>query len=142
VLFVDATGLTDADPARGTLGRAFSGEMSGPLKDLATVNGTVVLVESAAITVAEAGGTVTVTVDSKGVQPVLAVLNPARFDGLEALTLQRTALSKELGIKDETVTAHHSDITIHTAVLPGGYLEVTGRSGMRGPFHYRYKEHE
>jgi Protein of unknown function (DUF1326) len=138
VLFVDTTGLSDP-AAFDLLGRAFSGQMLGPLADLAAVNGTVVLVDHAAVAVTDAGGTVTVT-DVHGVQPVLAVLDPARFDGLDPLTLQRTALSKELGIADQTVTAHHSDITIHTAVLPGGFIEVTGRSGMRGPFHYLHKE--
>ena len=74
-------------------------------------------------------------------QPVLAMLSPARFDGHEALTLRRTALSKELGIKDEeTVTAHHSDtLTIAPPPCPAGFVEVTGRSGMRGPFHYVHR---
>ena len=136
VLFVDTT-----DPAAfDLLGRAFSGLMLGPLEDLAEVNGTVALVDHAAVAVTDAGGRVTVTVtDVHGVQPVLAVLDPAQFDNRPALTLQNTALSQELGIADQTVTAHHSDLTIHTAVLPGGYIEVTGRSGMRGPFHYQYK---
>ena len=140
VLFVDTAGL--ADPvAFDLLGRAFSGRMLGPLADLAEVNGTVVLVDHATVAVTDAGGTVTVAVtDVAGVQPVLAVLDPARFDGLAPLTLQNTALSKELGIRDETVTAHHSDLTIRSAVLPGGFIEVTGRSGMRGPFHYQHKE--
>jgi hypothetical protein len=146
VLFVDTARLpagTNADDAFRTLGLAFSGEALGPLKDLATVNGTVVLVERADIEITETGGDVTVTVsDLAGMQPVLATLSPARFDGREALILQRTALSKELGIKDdETVTAHHSDtLTIRAAALPGGFIEVTGRSGMRGPFHYVHKE--
>ena len=139
VLFVDTKELTGAD-AFALLGRAFSGEMLGPLKDLAEVNGTVVLVEHATVAVTDAGGRVTVTVtDLHGVQPVLAVLDPAVFDQRPALTLQHTALSKELGISGQTVTAHHSDITIHSAVLPGGHIEVTGRSGMRGPFHYEHK---
>lgn len=142
VLFVDTTSLPDADPALKALGRAFSGEMLGPLADLATVNGTVVLVDSATIKIVDAGGTCTVTVGEPGVESVAAVLRPARFDGREALTLRNTALSKELGVKsDEDVTAHHSDtLTIRSAVLPGGFLEVTGRSGMRGPFHYVHKE--
>jgi len=145
VVFVDAADLPadDRDAAVGALGLAFSGKKLGPLADLAAVNGTVVLVDPAAIAITETGDDVTVTVtDNHGVQPVLAALSPARFDGHEALTLQRTALSKELGIEDEeTVTAHHSDtLTIHTGVLPGGFVEVTGRSGMRGPFHYVHKE--
>jgi len=146
VLFVDTAHLpagTDADDAFRALGLAFSGEALGPLKDLAAVNGTVVLVDRADIGITDAGGTVTVTVrDLDGMQPVVAALSPARFDGHEALTLRRTALSKELGIKDEeTVTAHHSDtLTIRAAALPGGFVEVTGRSGMRGPFHYVHKE--
>jgi hypothetical protein len=146
VLFVDTTRLpagTNADDAFRALGLAFSGDASGPLKDLATVNGTVVLVDRADIEIADAGGTITFTVsDLKGMQPVRATLSPARFDGREALTLRNTALSKELGIKsDEDVTAHHSDtLTIRAAALPGGFIEVTGRSGMRGPFHYLHKE--
>lgn len=142
VLFVDTAGVPDSDAAFAALGRAFSGLMTGPLEDLAAVNGTVVLVERAAVAVTEAGGTCTVTVAADtGVKAVDTTLTPARFDGHEALTLRRTALSKELGIADEeTVTAHHSDtLTIRAAALPGGYIEVTGRSGMRGPFHYVHK---
>src|SRR5919107_548878 len=124
------------------LGQAFSGDRSGPLEDLKAVNGTVVLVEPAGIAITATGDNVTVTVDSGGTQPVVATLSPAAFDGHAALTLRRTALSKELGIEDEeTVTAHHSDtLTIRAAALPGGFIEVTGRSGMRGPFHYVHKE--
>jgi hypothetical protein len=145
VLFVDTSALpeTDRDAAFDGLGTAFSGTALGPLADLAAVNGTVVLVDHAAITVTDVGDTCTIRVaDVSGFHAVEAVLNPARFDGREALTLRRTALSKELGIEDEeTVTAHHSDsLTIRAAALPGGYVEVTGRSGMRGPFHYVHKE--
>jgi len=145
VVFVDPVDLPEADRdvAVGALGLAFSGKRLGPLEDLAAVNGTVVLVDPAGIAITETGDDVTVTVtDLHGTQPVLATLRPARFDGREALTLRRTALSKELGITDEeTVTAHHSDtLTIRAAVLPGGFVEVTGRSGMRGPFHYVHKE--
>jgi hypothetical protein len=143
VLFVDTADLPSADDVFRALGHAFSGDVPGPLADLAAVNGTVVLVDRAAVTVADAGGACTVTVrDLAGVEAVAATLNPATFDGREPLTLRRTALSKELGIEDEeTVTAHHSDsLAIRAAALPGGYLEVTGRSGMRGPFHYVHKE--
>ena len=142
VLFVDTKDLPEADEVLAALGRAFAGEKAGPLEDLKAVNGTVVLVERAGIAVTENGGVCTVTVtDRTGAKPVTAVLSPARFDGREALTLQRTALSQELGLTDETVTAHHSDVlTIRAAALPGGHLEVTGRSGMRGPFHYVHKE--
>ena len=144
VLFVDTSALTvDVDAAFAALGRAFSGTAFGPLADLAAVNGTVVLVEPAAVAVTEAGGTCTVTVtDGAGARTVTAALTPAAFDGNDPLTLRRTALSRELGIGDEeTVTAHHSDaLTIRTAALPGGYVEVSGRSGMRGPFHYVHRE--
>jgi hypothetical protein len=144
VLFVDTSALpeADCDAAFNGLGKAFSGTAPGPLKDLAAVNGTVILVEHARIMVTEFGDTCTVRVtDVDGEQAVEAVLNPARFDGREALTLRRTALSKELGIRDEeTVTAHHShSLSIRAAALPGGYVEVTGRSGMRGPFHYVHR---
>jgi hypothetical protein len=144
VIFVDVVDLPEDKRAGAlsALGQAFSGDRSGPLEDLKAVNGTVVLVEPAGIAVTATGDNVTVTVDSGGAQPVVATLSPACFDGHEALTLRRTALSKELGIADEeTVTAHHSDtLTIRAAALPGGFIEVTGRSGMRGPFHYVHKE--
>jgi hypothetical protein len=144
VIFVDVVDLPEDKRAGAltALGQAFSGDRSGPLEDLKAVNGTVVLVEPAGIAITATGGNVTVTVDSGGTQPVAATLSPAAFDGHEALTLRRTALSKELGIKDgETVAAHHSDtLTIRAAALPGGFIEVTGRSGMRGPFHYVHKE--
>lgn len=144
VLFVDTTDLPAAerDAARDALGTAFSGDRSGPLDDLRAVNGRVVLVEAARIGVTDVGGTCTVTVGDVGVESVTAVLSPARFDGHPPMTVQNGALSKELGIgAAETVTAHHADeLRIRSAVLPGGYLEVTGRSGMRGPFHYVHKE--
>ena len=144
VVFVDTSALPEAERAAAfaALGTAFSGERSGPLKDLKAVNGTVVLVDSAKIRITDSGGTCTVKVGDAGVESVAAVLRPATFDGRQALTLRNTALSKELGIKsNEDVTAHHSDtLTIRAAVLPGGFIEVTGRSGMRGPFHYLHKE--
>ena len=144
VIFVDVVDLPEGKRAAAltALGQAFSGNRSGPLEDLKAVNGTVVLVEPAGIAITPSGDNVTVTVtDVDGAQPVVASLSPASFDGREPLTLQRTALSKELGLTDETVTAHHSDeLTIRTAVLPGGFIEVTGRSGMRGPFHYVHNE--
>jgi hypothetical protein len=146
VLFVDTGGLpagTAEATAFRALARAFSGEALGPLADLAAVNGTVVLADRAGVAVTESGGNCTVTVtDLSGEKAVTAALSPASFDGREPLTLRRTALSKELGIRDEeTVVAHHSDaLTVRAAALPGGYVEVTGRSGMRGPFHYVHRE--
>jgi hypothetical protein len=143
VLFVDTSALPPADrtAAFDALGPAFTGTALGPLADLADVNGTVVLAAGAKIEVKDPGGICTVTVTDAGVTAVKAVLSPAVFDGHPPMTVQNGALSKELGIGvAETVTAHHSDtLTINAAALPGGYLEVTGRSGMRGPFHYVHK---
>jgi hypothetical protein len=144
-LFIDA----DASPDQVVLlGQAFSGELGGPLADLAAVSGAVLQRERAEIAVEAAGDSwqVTVTALAAGTtaQPGAKLVHAAGADRIfegedQPLVLRRTALSQELGVPAGTeVTAQQGDqLTVHLAVLPGAYLEVTGRSGMRGRFSYR-----
>ena len=72
---------------------------------------------------------------------------PLAFDDGPPITLQHTALSAELGIDTApagagpagTVTGQLGDeLVTRVGELPGGYIEVTGRSGMRGTFGYHH----
>ncbi|MGB3674695.1 MAG: hypothetical protein WA988_09665 [Candidatus Nanopelagicales bacterium] len=48
--------------------------------------------------------------------------------------------SDELGVAPGTtvVVQQGEDLSVNVEALPGGHLEVTGRSGMRGKFSYRF----
>ena len=57
------------------------------------------------------------------------------------LTLRNTALSAEFGVPPTTpdVTGLRSDhLTVAVAALPGGFVDVVGRSGMTGRFSYTH----
>jgi len=149
-LFIDADASTDQ---LVLLGRAFSGELGGPLGDLAAVSGAVLQRERAGITIEPDGDHWQVTVaglpgnsaddEDNAVTLVHATGADRIFEGEdEPLVLRRTALGKELGVPAGTdVTAQQGDqLAVRLAVLPGAYVEVTGRSGMRGRFAYRLSE--
>lgn len=143
-------GEADADQY-AMLVAAFAGRLGGQLQDLAAVSGAVVTEQRAWIRVTDEGRDrwcVRVTVDGEPggsqVELVHATGGPQTFDDRpQYFTLSHTALSKELGIPtdpDEArVTAQRgAGLGIHVATLPGGYLDVTGRSGMRGRFEYEH----
>lgn len=147
VIYVDAA-ATD-DQHRALVG-AFGGGEDGPLGELAAVSGVVAGSERAAVAIdvgADGGWAVTVHPPaSPDIAVVSATGAPKVFDEdpdpsvpRHPLTLQHTALAKELGITedDPTVTAQAGHaFTVNVGGLPAGTLSVTGRSGMRGRFSY------
>lgn len=143
-LFVDR----GADPDQFTvLTKAFGGELDGPLRDLASVSGAVLQRQPADIAIATSGNGWRISVDvgeETGSVRLLHVTGaPRSFDHEDhALTLRHTALSHELGVPPGAhVTAQQGgEMAVHLAVLPGGYIEVTDRSGMRGRFSYHLAE--
>jgi len=144
VLFVDS----GASPEQcHLLAMAFGGELAGPLGDLAAVSGVVLQQEQADIAVdpSDHGWSVSVTVPRGGsdVRLVHAAGAPKTFAFEDdPLTLRNTALSHELGVPPgQDVTAQMgSELTVSVATLPGGYLTVTGRSGMTGRFFYQHSD--
>jgi hypothetical protein len=147
-LFIDADADTDQ---MVLLGQAFSGELGGPLSDLAAVSGAVLQRERARIAIEPDGESWAVTVSGLTAggsgEPAATLVHAAGVDRIfegedEPLVLRRTALAKELGVPaGAEVTAQQGEqLAIHLAALPGAYVEVTGRSGMRGRFTYRFSE--
>jgi hypothetical protein len=140
VLYVDDRATADQFTL---LTRAFAGELEGPLADLAAVSGAVLSRKRARITVDPGtdGWTVTVTLpEDPGTVPVIRATGGQRTLENEdaALTLRHTALSHELGIGGAEVTTQlGGELSVRVGALAGGYVEVTGRSGMRGRFSYR-----
>lgn len=149
----------------GLLGQAFSGKsQEGPLADLATVSGTVTDIQRAHITFESGakpkdGWKATVVkclhrdVEAHGQEDteqqmvVEADGRPEVFDeqqrrnaGLpvEPLTLENTALSYELRSTGSVQAQQGGRLAVNVGGLPGGSLEVTGRSGMRGTFEYQH----
>jgi hypothetical protein len=144
VLFVDAR-ASRAELVK--LGAAFSGSsaggpVAGPLGELAAVTGEVVCAPIAAVITitCESDDRWRVCVDGAEDPALVEVTGrPLTFDEKPLpLTLDRTALHRELSI-DGPVTAHRSDsLRVVLPVLPGGYIEVAARSGMVGRFGYQH----
>lgn len=90
------------------------------------------------------GGGLSVAADGPDIPVVRATGRPKVSDeGPDPLTLQHTALAKELGIPPDapTVTAQAGHtFAINVGGLPAGTLSVTGRSGMRGRFAYSFND--
>jgi Protein of unknown function (DUF1326) len=131
------------------LSQAFAGRIDGPLADLAAVSGVVVGTERATIVVDDdptvAGQwLVLVHFGNPEVPVISATGTPRVFDeGTQPLTLQHTALSKELGVpaEDPTVTAQQGlNLAVNVGALPAGTLTVEARSGMRGSFSYFFND--
>lgn len=129
------------------LAEAFGGTLDGPLADLADVSGAVLVTAQARIEV---------TADTAGwhIYAGLPGVPRAAGSGLvevtgsasvfadedQPLTLAHTALDKELSVAgDGSVVAHRTDqLAVRVPVLPGAYLDVRGRSAMRGRFQYAF----
>ncbi|HWM57566.1 MAG TPA: DUF1326 domain-containing protein [Pseudonocardia sp.] len=139
-LFVD-DGATDAQ--RDLLCSAFAGELEGPLRDLAAVTGVVLQRERARIDLVETATDWQVTVRPAASPEHLVSVTAAQRvfrDETRPLTLHTTALHRELAVPgDGAVTAYRGgELSVHVPVLPAGYTDVNGRSGMAGRFRYRH----
>lgn len=141
VVYVDSAA---SDDQFRELSRAFTGQLEGPLKDLAQVSGVVVGFERATISVRDTPASdgqweVLLHKGHPDVPVISATGTPKEFDGgPEPLTLQHTALDKELGISEHTVTAQEGHtLSVNVGALPAGTLTVGSRSGMRGSFSYK-----
>lgn len=129
------------------LTEVFSGRIGGPLKGLAAVSGVVLGSERANISVDPADDgrwQVLVHTGNPDVPVILATGEPKMFDeGPDPLTLQHTALDKELGVPagQPAVTAQQGhNFAVNVGALPAGTLTVEGRSGMRGSFFYTFND--
>ena len=129
------------------LGDAFSGGLAGPLQDLAAVSGAVLQRARARIEITADGAGWHIYVgraaeprtDGAGLIEVTGA--PSVFEGEdEPLTIAHTALEKELSVVGPgEVVAHRTEsLAVRVPVLPGAYLDVRGRSAMRGRFHYAH----
>ncbi|MEZ5412245.1 MAG: DUF1326 domain-containing protein [Acidimicrobiales bacterium] len=125
---------------------AFSGRAGGTMAELAEVSGRVLHSFQAAIELNQAangGWVIKVRAGHDGAAALVDVVSePAVFPPEPGpLALHRTALDHELGVKAGTVVEAHTatNLNLNVASLPGGYLEVTGRSGMTGEFLYRHE---
>jgi hypothetical protein len=127
------------------LAAAFSGQLDGPLRELAAVSGAVLQRSRARIEVSadRTGWHIFVGRPARpaaaGAGLVEVTGNPAVFGGEdEPLTLTHTALDTELSVAGPgTVVAHRTDqLAVRVPALPGAYLDVRGRSAMRGRFRY------
>lgn len=164
VLFVDvpaADGEPPDEAMRKLLADAFAGHAEGPLRALARVTGTVLDTQPAEIEMKDRGGTWTLDVRPTDPRATVSLVraegrpaafpdppdvpdrdehgNPAAEPRLgPPLTLNGTALHAELRIQGEARAQHTSELDVRVAALPGGYLTVKGRSGMRGRFRYEH----
>lgn len=148
----------DPDEQFRVLVELFSGRRGGTLAELSQVNGTVVGARRARIEIGNDPGNPTkgswrVTVRPRtgqsGAVLVHATGEPKIFDeerhrqaGEEAqpLVLRHTALSYELSEPGEVEAQAGKELMVNVGALPGGNLEVTGRSGMRGRFSYDHHD--
>lgn len=118
------------------LTEAFSGRLDGPLADLADVSGAVLVTARARVEVTADTAGWHIFVGRNGAGVVEVTGSAVSFsDEHEPLTLANTALNKELGSGE--VVAHRTDsLAVRVPALPGAYLDVRGRSAMRGRFQY------
>lgn len=135
------------------LKKAFSGDIDGPLEELASVSGIVVGAEAANIDILHGKGRRRAAEWEVTVSPLLlpsvkvvhATGRPKRLDNQQPLTLRQTALSLEFGVPTEgqgegAVTAQDGlKLTVNVGALPAGNLDVIQRSGMRGEFKYVHR---
>jgi hypothetical protein len=136
---------TATDEQFELLAAAFSGELDGPLADLADVSGAVLLKARARIEVTAdtAGWHIFAGVPGRdpvaGAGRVEVTGSAAVFaDEEEPLTLTGTALNKELSVTGNVVAHRTDQLAVRVPELSGAYLDVKGRSAMRGKFQYAF----
>lgn len=144
----------DPDEQFRVLVELFSGRRGGTLAELSQVSGTVVGARRARIEIGDdpadpAKGSWRVTVrPHTGTQSNAAFIeatgHPKIFDAdrgnTEPLVLAYTAISYELSAVGSVEAQAGKELKVNVGALPGGNIEVTGRSGMRGRFSYDYDD--
>ena len=135
VVYVDDGIRSEA--TRDALIRAFSGKGGGPLAELSKLTGATIDAGSAEISATfEAGGW---SVKVKAQAALLAQSSGVDREFEEQagpVTLQKTALHKKLGLKGAAIIQNVEQFKMAVSPLPGGPFIFSGRSGMRGSFHY------
>jgi hypothetical protein len=153
ILFIDVGAVQDGNAGFPALEGAFRAPEGGVLAELAEVNGVVLAARAARVEIeGEPGGPAAWCVRIRPIaQGDGAALDDFRAleahggllafaaDGAGAapLTLNHTALDKELAVVGDGVEALvASRFRVNLPSLPGGYVDRSNRSGMRGLFGY------
>jgi hypothetical protein len=151
VLFIGSD--IDGD-TQGRLAAAFSGDSGGDLVALSKLLGSIIAVHPAIISanydVREAANekgikkgtkidTFEVSIAFKPKVPFASAKGEAKYldNQLDPMTVENSALHKELGIRGMTEVQKMDTLAVDVAALPIGPYEFKGRSGMRGRFHYQ-----
>jgi hypothetical protein len=135
VLFADEALAT---PARNALIEAFSGRREGSLADLAKLLGTIIDAGPAKIETNFNSDAFHVSITVNGAALATAQGKAKYLDKQpEPMTVNNSALEKELGIRGAVEVQDMANIAVSVATLPGGPYEFKGRSGMRGSFVYK-----
>jgi hypothetical protein len=129
LVFVDE-GASEEQATR--LAQALTGQLGGPLRELAKIMGELLAVETAAIELEHEGRHTKLSVGRK---IVVSGAGATRRDG-RATTLADARLSDVLGSPAEVGVTHRFKVG-----LPGHGIDVDlrGRSSMRGPFSYEHR---
>jgi hypothetical protein len=115
----------------------FSGEAEQTLGDVATMLGTVISTDAAAITHAHKGSAWTITVEAEGVRLAYAEGKPAHMDGrIRPMTLRDSALHHELRLVSPAVVQEMGRFEMAISPLPGAPFAYSGRAGMTARFSY------
>lgn len=141
VLYVDDGATPEQFDA---LVAAFSGSASGPLGELATVSGTVLGAKLASVVISGSNRDWKVRISPSDAPDTAFVRADGEAkvfrDQPEPLRLRNTALTEDLGVVPESdvVAQAGGELYVNVGELPGGSLEVSGRSGMTGRFSYSW----
>jgi hypothetical protein len=124
--------------ARDAVVAAFSGRMQGSLQDLAKLLGIIVTIAPAEINTEFFKGDWQVSIKVAGQSIAHAKGQDKSVDQqARPMSLQHTALSKELGIQGGVTVQEMEELAVSVATLPSGPYQLQGRSGMRGQFSYQ-----
>jgi hypothetical protein len=122
---------------RNALILAFSGKGGGPLKDLSSLTGATIDAGPAKIDVSFTKGEWTVDVHAASALIASGKGADREFEPQSGpVSVQKTALHQKLGLSGAVDIQDVSHFEIGLSPLPGGHFVFSGRSGMRGSFHY------
>jgi hypothetical protein len=156
ILFIDIGSVEEGGAAFPALEGAFRAPEGGVLAELAEVNGVVLAARAARVEIEgkpggpsnwcvrihpAAHGNGAAPADVRALEAHGGLLafdtDDAAGAGVAPLTLDHTALDKELAVVGEGVEALvASRFRVNLPSLPGGYVDRSNRSGMRGLFDY------